>query len=182
LSGRPKGPGKPRPPKGIYDQFFLELVHQGVLDVRPDGSIWRLQGRLLGGQPYRADHLRPDGYRTIWAQGRTMVAHRLVWLVFRGPIPPEWEVNHRDLDRANNRLENLEALTASANQTHAYQNPDRWRPIGEQAGNAKLTASKVREARRLWSEGATQGELARRFGVERSTMRAVLNGVTWRHV
>lgn len=45
--------------------------------------------------------------------------HRLVWEAFNGPIPGRLEVNHKDLNRANNRLENLELLTHQQNVQHA---------------------------------------------------------------
>jgi hypothetical protein len=38
---------------------------------------------------------------------------RLVWLAFVGPIPENLEVHHRDNDRTNDALENLECVTAS---------------------------------------------------------------------
>jgi hypothetical protein len=46
--------------------------------------------------------------------------HRLVWEAFNGNIPGRLEVNHKDLDRANNRLENLELLTHRENVNHAH--------------------------------------------------------------
>ena len=54
---------------------------------------------------------------------------------------------------------------------------------GQLSGVAKLTDSLVREARELYRIGGfTQAELAMRCGVSASTMQAVLNGTTWRHV
>lgn len=46
--------------------------------------------------------------------------HRLVWEAFNGEIPGRLEINHKDLDRANNRLENLELLTHRENVNHAH--------------------------------------------------------------
>lgn len=45
--------------------------------------------------------------------------HRLVWEAFNGPIPNRLEINHKDLDRANNRLDNLELMTHQQNIQHA---------------------------------------------------------------
>lgn len=45
--------------------------------------------------------------------------HRLVWEAFNGPIPGRLEINHKDLDRANNRLDNLELVTHQQNVQHA---------------------------------------------------------------
>jgi len=45
--------------------------------------------------------------------------HRMVWEAFNGPIPGRLEINHKDLNRSNNNLENLELLTHRENVQHA---------------------------------------------------------------
>ena len=60
--------------------------------------------------------------------------HRLVWEAFNGPIAGRLEVNHKNLDRADNRLENLELLTHQENVKHAFdiyrQDPNSRQPAG----------------------------------------------------
>jgi hypothetical protein len=41
--------------------------------------------------------------------------HRLVWVAFNGVIPEGYEVDHKDRDRSNNDLSNLQLLTRSDN-------------------------------------------------------------------
>lgn len=54
--------------------------------------------------------LGADGYyQNKRAPGRML--HRAIWLAHVGPIPMGWHVHHRNEDRADNRLENLEALS-----------------------------------------------------------------------
>jgi hypothetical protein len=45
--------------------------------------------------------------------------HRMVWEAFNGPIEGRLEINHKDLNRSNNRLENLEVVTHQQNLQHA---------------------------------------------------------------
>ena len=45
--------------------------------------------------------------------------HRLMWEAFVGPIPGRLEINHKDLNRVNNRLDNLELVTHQQNIQHA---------------------------------------------------------------
>jgi hypothetical protein len=45
--------------------------------------------------------------------------HRVVWEAFNGRIEGRMEINHKDLDRANNRLDNLEVVTHQQNLQHA---------------------------------------------------------------
>jgi hypothetical protein len=46
--------------------------------------------------------------------------HRVVWEAFNGPIQGRLEVNHKDLNRTNNRLDNLELVTHQENIQHAF--------------------------------------------------------------
>ena len=45
--------------------------------------------------------------------------HRVVWEAFNGRIERRLEINHKDLDRANNKLDNLELITHQQNIQHA---------------------------------------------------------------
>lgn len=55
-------------------------------------------------------------------------------------------------------------------------------PTGEDHPKAKLTAEMVTEARQAKAAGASVRALARKFGVDESTLRAACNGKAWRHV
>ena len=43
--------------------------------------------------------------------------HRVVWSYFNGEIPEGYDIHHKDEDRSNNQIENLEMLSAS---DHSY--------------------------------------------------------------
>lgn len=44
--------------------------------------------------------------------------HRMIWEAFKSPIPGRFEINHKNLDRSDNRLENLELVTHQQNAQH----------------------------------------------------------------
>ncbi|CAE7155061.1 unnamed protein product [Symbiodinium necroappetens] len=73
------------------------------------------------------------GYYSVRRQGRGLLVHRLVAATFLGqPDSPNLQVNHKDKNRGNNRLENLEYVTPSENQLHALgtvRRVRRCRPI-----------------------------------------------------
>ena len=48
--------------------------------------------------------------------------HRLVWESFNGPIPEGLEVNHKDEDKSNNALDNLELVTHKYNCNYGTRN------------------------------------------------------------
>lgn len=102
--------------------------------------------------------LTPGGYRTIGVAEETWMVHRVVKLTFHGSPADEstWQVHHRDGNKGNNRLDNLEFVSNSANVRHSYDDPSRgcggsnlrkpvlWRPVGskswERCESVKLTA------------------------------------------
>ncbi len=58
--------------------------------------------------------IRPDGYIRFQVDGRSYMAHRLAWLYVHGSWPA-FEIDHRDGNRANNRIGNLRDVTRTQN-------------------------------------------------------------------
>jgi hypothetical protein len=116
------------------DQFFLRAVKTGILKVSKTGAVTNtVTGRRIGTG-------KSDGYYRVGLveykadgtkRNRTITVHRLVWLAHKGPIPAGLEVNHKDLNKANNRLSNFELLTGSGNVLHSYRVGNRPKPKGK---------------------------------------------------
>lgn len=69
-----------------------------------------------------AGYLRSDGYWMIRVDGASSVgAHRLAWLWTHGELPAK--IDHRDLDKANNRIGNLRPATQSQNMANSAKGP-----------------------------------------------------------
>ena len=55
------------------------------------------------------------GYRRIRLKNRRMkFEHVLVWEQLKGPVPPGHEIHHRNGDKLDNRIENLQLLNRLA--------------------------------------------------------------------
>ena len=59
---------------------------------------------------------RPDGYRHINFNGKFKQSHIVIWEMHNGKVPDGLELDHINRDRADNRIENLRAVTRSVNQ------------------------------------------------------------------
>lgn len=106
---------------------------------------------------------------------------RLVLTVFVGPCPDGMQACHfPDRDPANNRLENLRWGTPTENQAdRKYHGTD---IRGEDQGLAKMTEFLVRNLRVDVLNGMTQRSAAIKYGIRQSTVWAIVNFKTWRHV
>lgn len=120
--------------------------------------------------------------------GRVSV-HKLVLQSFCGAIPDGRVVNHIDGVKWNNRLENLEECSYSQNTIHAMKvlgtvNP-KW-PVhqGENQHKAVLTEDDVRWIRANYVRGGdwSYRKIADKFGMDQSSIAAVIKGTSWKHV
>lgn len=60
------------------------------------------------------------GYRQVRVYfddgtNKCKTVHRLVWTAWKGEVPKGLEINHKDSNKANNSLDNLELLSHKAN-------------------------------------------------------------------
>lgn len=57
------------------------------------------------------------GYSVLSVKGVQIREHRFVWEKHHGPIPKGWVVHHKNHNRLDNRIENLEAMPRGQHQT-----------------------------------------------------------------
>ncbi len=87
-----------------------------LLEYDPETGIWTWKvrrGRMRAGSV--AGHLRAkDGYIFISIDGANHLAHSLAYIYMTGTLP-DFDLDHRDLVRSNNRWGNLRESTRSQN-------------------------------------------------------------------
>lgn len=121
----------------------------------------------------------PDGYARIQRGGKTYNAHRLVYMKEHGEIPKNLVVRHKCDIRNCINLDHLELGTHRDN-TRDMVKRNRHH-YGEINKNSKLTEEEVMQIREL-SELHSQRELARIFGVGKTTIARVQKKETWAHI
>ncbi len=109
-----------------------------------------------------------------------MTAHRASWMLHKGAIENELHVLHR-CDVPN--CVNPEHLFLGTHQDNMFDAKIKCLyQQGEGHYRAKLNAEKVREIRRLHAAGLRLYQLAKRFEVDRMTIKSILIGATWKGV
>lgn len=125
------------------------------------------------------------GYRRVALATKGTVkkyyVHRLVAEAFISKCQVGKMINHKDFNKQNNSVCNLEWVTHSENLRH-YWKSHKYPDTGPRLYSAKLSSSAVSEIRKLKRNGASAIELSLKFEVAERTIRDVLARKTWRHV
>ena len=111
--------------------------------------------------------------------------HRLVGIAFLEPSPNDKpDINHKDGDKRNNDISNLEWTNDSENGKHAYKIglKDVRKLQGEQSSSAILDNNTVLEIRKLRAAGWKLRELSDRYGIHVGHISKVASGKSWKHL
>lgn len=139
-------------------------------------------GRELGEKLLRP-YKMPNGYMTVCLRkdGKTKrhYVHRLVCDAFVDNPKHLPVVNHVDGDKSNNNVDNLEWVSYSCNNQHAYDTG--LKQCGSGFYSAKLTESDVINILKC-GKYTTYENIAEMYGVSRATIRDVLERRTWKHI
>lgn len=184
----------------------------GTYEVSSLGNIRRAKPGISTyvGRPVRP-LAGPTGYAQVQlvsdGKRQRVYVHHAVAESFIGPRPAGHVVNHRDADKQNNALSNLEYITARENAMHALAHVTRKRGPSMQPApkkgiargdahwtkrmperiaradrmpHSKLTQEMVLAARQRAASGEKQCVLAREYGVSVAQMSRVIRGTRWK--
>lgn len=131
------------------------------------------------------------GHGAVIFEGRQDRAHRVAWILVRGPIPPGMCVLHKcDNPPCCNpshlflgtRSDNIADRHAKGRDARGARSGRRTKPFstaGESNGRAKLTRKCVQEIKILRSNGLTLSQLAASYGVGISAIHRIVSGKGW---
>lgn len=159
---------------GLRDIFCK--VYKEKYIVFQNGVVFNLCGKELKGM------IDNSGYREVIIDNKQKLVHRIVAECF---IPnPENKpcVNHKDGNKLNNDISNLEWCTHSENIKHAYENGLEKKCLGEKHHAHKLTKENVmfiREHYKPRDKQYSAVKLGEMFGVTEYTIKDVIRGKSW---
>jgi hypothetical protein len=123
------------------ERWMPVVGYEGLYEVSDYGNVRSLARKRTSTNYYieyecvrpgklLSQHKDKYGYKRIAgltdAEGKkssTQQVHRLVLMAFIGKPPnPDYHCNHKDCNKTNNRLDNLEWVSQSENHKHAVKN------------------------------------------------------------
>lgn len=168
------------------EHYFVEQLKRGDLHYSPQtGLIWRVARNNC--KPHtKAARLvalkSPGGYRWLCSgtekcEALTAFQHRVIWEAFVGPIPEGYQINHKDFDKANNRLSNLELLTPQQNTQHALQAGRKKIIHGDACYQTEITDAQLLNLQERYLRGEVRlVEEAARYGMKPRSLSPILSG------
>jgi hypothetical protein len=136
-----------------------------------DGRIWYINGKVLTNSIHTSKYLVVNIYQ------KKCLVHRLVAVAFLENTHFKSFVNHKDCDKYNNSLDNLEWVTHEENIQHAKENDRMVSRFGIDNPFAKAINQYSREGEfiKKWDSIA---DMRREFNVNKSNLYQHLKGST----
>ena len=189
------------------------LIHDDYYEVSNLGNVRRAKPGIATfvGRPV-LPIIGMGGYAQLALSGlkkRRAYVHHLVAEAFIGPRPVGFVINHKDANKTNNSIENLEYVTYSENAKHAVKNVVRRKGpkktpsvnVGPQIGeshwtarrpdliakgtkmpHSKMTADQVLDARNRVAGGEMQKTVAKEMNVSGAQMSRIIRGTRWKYL
>ena len=179
---------------GGYTMIWKDIKgYEGMYQVSDQGDIKSL--RKWSGTCYRKERilsknrLTKDGYHRVSlakdGKYKDFSVHRLVAQAFIPNPENKLTVNHKNGDKLDNRVENLEWATREENMQHAYDNGLKKSIKGSSNSNSKLSDDDVRYIRKHYKRRdktfGTVG-LAKKFGTTPRVIGLVVRGLTYKNI
>jgi hypothetical protein len=100
----------------------ITITYLQELFTYDDGKLfWKIKRKGSNGVGTRVGTQSPDGYRYVGIDRNRFLEHRIIWLMLHGWLPQE--VDHINMVKNDNRIENLRAATSSLNHCNKTKHP-----------------------------------------------------------
>lgn len=173
-------------------EVWLDIAQfEGVYKVSSLGRIMSMSRKLTDGRHIKSKILNPKssgnhGYLVVNLKNGNICrlavpVHRLVAETFISNPDNLPEVNHKDGNKLNNCVDNLEWCSYKDNLVHALKNnlmaPHLYAMYGEKHPGHKITDAQVEEIRYLHSQGVKSSELARQYNLSKTHVSKIVNNL-----
>ena len=166
--------------EGIYQVSNMGQVRSYDRIVRCGFGYYLKKGRILKQRKnITKQHSYKDVILSVGGKMRRIPVHILVAETFIGPYTRwKYAVNHKDGNKLNNCLDNLEIVTYYENNIHALKH--KLKKCGWEKEGAKFTYQDVCAIRKMWGEGASYKNIAKQFNTDCATVNTIVRNIIYR--
>lgn len=149
-------------------------------------NLGRVRSLKFGKKKTMVGGFTRAGYRKVTflldGEQTTHLVHRLVVDAFLPHDPARQQTNHKNGNKADNRLENLERASPSDNRRHALDVLKVTIHRGSSHSATHLVERDVITMRQMERDGWSHRDIARRFAVSHGAVQAICSRKNWKHV
>ena len=136
--------------------------------ISTQGRVKNSKGKVLGGSTHK------DGYRFITIKGKQMPIHRIVAENFIENKYNKPFVNHKDGNKMNNSVDNLEWVTQQENIQHSYKN--KLQPSKVKTYKGKFTEEQRQQIKDEYNNtDISKRQLALKYNVSHTCICDIIN-------
>lgn len=167
---------------------FREIPgYGGRYFINQQGDVWSVARRRLMGP--QADAMHPYPW-VLLTENNKLKRPRAIYYLMRitwMPSPPgevgsgrdKWCVNHKDGNKLNSSLSNLEWTTNSENAKHAWENG--LQAFGVNKKNAIFSSVDVTSIRLRYKRGESAYSIAKEYNCSYGTIKKICRFESWKH-
>lgn len=162
------------------EEIWKRVVLDGVTYNKEVSNFGRFRSSVTGEIHAQTDN--GAGYLSVglaskskYVEGKRVYIHRLVATMFLNNPLSLPQVNHKDCDKSNNRVDNLEWCTRSDNILDAHAKGRMVKRTTEAAINVLTEQQVVELYTAVKRDGVGVSEQARRMNIPRTTASSILN-------
>lgn len=165
--------------KSTNDPLILEFITDENYQIYSNGIIlsrYSAQGHLTS--TWREAGFTQKGYRRIKYKTVNIGIHRIIWAKFgQIPLSNDLVINHKDGNKTNNHIYNLELVPVAANNLHRFR-VLKHPPV---LGNAKINFQLAHCIRADRALGMKYKDIMRKYGLSsKGTISAIIHHRTWK--
>lgn len=126
-----------------------------------------------------------NGYRRVLLKQNnkfvSRLVHQIIAITFIENPYNYKEINHINLNKSDNRVENLEWCDRKQNMSHFFKYGNRKVLKGEMVHFSKLTEKNIKYIRKM-AKKVTNVSLSKKFNVTPTAIGLVIKNKNWKHV
>lgn len=178
---------KVRPVVGFEDKLLITSDGRVFRKTRIGGKVrpytYVKRGYLCNGKytskTLKGNWLKPqfngNYYHIMLPNRKVKVIHRLVAETFIPNPDNKPQINHKDGNKLNNNIDNLEWVTSKENIVHAVKTGLTVATRGDANHFTRIPESELINIKTLYLSGMPQHEIAKKYGVHQSHISRIVN-------